>query len=146
MTKWLFIIALLTTSASASLVSASSSSPIVIVVGQDNPTPELSRMQVIDMYMGKYVAFPNGEIAIPIDINDDSLLRSDFYQALVGMSLARVNSYWSRIKFTGRAKPPIEKSNEQAIIDYIANTPNAIGYIRKENLTNNLKVIYQFNE
>jgi len=119
---------------------------VVIVVHQDNPTQKMTRSQVIDLFMGKYVAFPNGNKAIAVDLASEQVAKQIFYQKLVGRSLASVNAYWSRIRFTGRAKPPIEKSSSEGMVSYIAGNKNAIGYIPESMLTDNLKIVYRFNE
>lgn len=40
---------------------------IVIVVNKHNPIEYIEKRQLIDMYMGKYLAFPNGHIAVTLD-------------------------------------------------------------------------------
>jgi len=118
----------------------------VIVVHQDNPTQQMTRSEVIDLFMGKYVAFPDGNKAIAVDLTSEQQTKKIFYQKLVGRSLASINAYWSRIRFTGRAKPPIEKLSSEGMVSYIAATKNAIGYIPKSMLTDNLKIVYILNE
>lgn len=122
------------------------SSELVLVVNKVNPTMSLSRSQVIDLYMGKYVAFPDGSKAIPVDIEDDLETREQFYDSLVGMPLARVNAYWSKVKFSGRARPPTQQKSEQAILEFVMETENAIAYVHESNVTGNVKVVYRFDE
>ncbi len=119
---------------------------IVVVVNKDNPVEAMSRSQIIDLFMGKYVAFPDGQVAVPIDLTGNDSTKRLFYQSLVGMSLARVNSYWSRIRFTGRARPSVKQSTEDDIILYVSETKNAIGYISRSKLTDQVKVVYPFYE
>lgn len=119
---------------------------LVVVVNKDNPTSALSRSQLIDLYMGKYVAFPDGRRAEPIDIDNDSNLKEQFYLELVGMPLNRVNAYWSRIKFSGNARPPLKQSNQQAALQYLEASESAITYISASNITDNVKVVYRFDE
>ena len=119
---------------------------IVVVVHPDNPISSMSKSQVIDLFMGKYVAFPNGEKAIPIDIEKPDDLKKNFYEQLVGLPLSRVNAYWSRIKFSGRARPPIGKNDYHDAINFLNSTPNAIMYIPKDQLTDTAKVVFSFSE
>lgn len=115
---------------------------LVVVVHTDNPSEQLSKRQLVDLYMGKYVAFPNGEKAQPID--GPSSLRHKFYYTLVNMNLAQINSYWSRVRFTGKATPPIGYNSMEFIQDYIANNKKAIAYIESSYLTDKMKVVYRF--
>jgi ABC-type phosphate transport system substrate-binding protein len=128
---------------STSLVS---SSELVLVVHKDNPTAALSRSQVIDLYMGKYVAFPDGSKAQPVDIENDLETRKQFYNSLVGMPLARVNAYWSKVKFSGRARPPTQQKDEKAILDFVKQTENAIAYVHESTVTGDVKVVYRFDK
>jgi ABC-type phosphate transport system substrate-binding protein len=128
---------------SASIVN---SSELVLVVHKDNPTVTLTRAQVIDLYMGKYVAFPDGARAVPVDIEDDLETREKFYNSLVGMPLTRVNAYWSKVKFSGRARPPTQQKDEKAILNFVMQTENAIAYVHESNVTDDVKVVYRFDE
>ena len=87
---------------------------IVVVTNRNNDVQLIDKKGLIDLFMGKYSAFPNGKEATPIDVESETELKSQFYQSLVGLPLARVNAYWSRLKFSGRVKPP---AIEQTIDD-----------------------------
>jgi len=119
---------------------------LVVVVNINNPTSKMSKSQVIDLFMGRNIAFPNGEKATPIDLIDDNHIKRFFYKNLVGMSLARVNAYWSRVKFTGRVKPSVKVPSESGLIQHMHSSPLAIGYMERKHLTKQLKVVYALNE
>ncbi|MGS2722066.1 hypothetical protein [Paraglaciecola aestuariivivens] len=123
-----------------------SSNELVLVVNKNNPTKTLTRSQLIDLYMGKYVAFPDGTKAVPVDIESDENTKKQFYESLVGMPLARVNAYWSKVKFSGRARPPTQQKDEQAILNFVSETENAIAYVHQSSVTDTVKVVYRFNE
>ena len=119
---------------------------LVVVVNINNPTAKMTKSQVIDLFMGRYIAFPNGVKATPIDLTDSSRSKVFFYQTLIGMSLARVNAYWSRVKFTGRVKPSVKVNSEASLVARMQASPLAIGYMKRKNLTKQLKVVYALNE
>ncbi len=123
---------------------ACSAEQLVVVVNKDNPNNELRRSQLIDLYMGIYVAFQDGRRAEPVDIDDK--LKEQFYLELVGMPLNRVNAYWSRVKFSGNARPPLSKSDQHAALQYLEASDSAITYISASNVTNDVKVVYRFDE
>lgn len=119
---------------------------ILVVTNKNAPVESMTRSQVIDLFMGKFVAFPSGSKATPVDINGNAQVKGLFYQKLVKMPLARVNAYWSRIKFTGRARPPIGEDTVQQVVEYLSQNENAIGYIPADAMTDKLKAVYEFNE
>ncbi|MFC7001233.1 hypothetical protein ACFQMB_06585 [Pseudobowmanella zhangzhouensis] len=51
---------------------------LVVVVNKANPVTTLQKSQIIDIYMGKFVAFPNGASAFPVDFESDMSLRTAF--------------------------------------------------------------------
>jgi len=125
---------------------AKSADPLVVVVHKDNPVKQLSRSELIDLFMGKYVAFPDDSKAIPVELEGEHEIKIAFYGQLVGMSLSRVNAYWSRLRFTGRKRAAVFQPDEVELVDYIITNKQAIGYIPKSLITKNLKVVYILNE
>jgi hypothetical protein len=105
---------------------------IYVVVQTANPVKALTQKEALDLYMGRSRAFANGDFALTFDLPRDSPVRASFYQALTGMSQAQVNSYWSRLMFTGQTMPPQALPNEQAVIDVVKRNPSALGYLSQE--------------
>ncbi|MFT6249594.1 MAG: ABC-type phosphate transport system substrate-binding protein [Cognaticolwellia sp.] len=128
------------------IVSAQAEESLAVVVNKANPVDELSRSELIDLFMGKYVAFPNDVKAIPVELKGDHKVKADFYRDLVGMHLSRVNAYWSRLRFTGRKRAVVFKSNENDLIAFIIANERAIGYLPRSLITEDLKVVYILNE
>lgn len=120
--------------------------PLVVVVNKANPIDRLSRSELIDLFMGKYVAFPDNQKAIPVELEGENLVKESFYSDLVGMSLSRVNAYWSRLRFTGRKRAAVFKPSETELAKFIASNKQAIGYLPKSLVTDDLKVVYILNE
>ena len=126
--------------------AADPANEIVVITHAENPVSEMTRSQVIDLFMGKYVAYPDGRKAIPLDIEGNSQLKEAFYNKLVKLSVARVNAYWSRIRFTGRASPPMAQKSIDSAISYIQQNENAISYIPLSELNEQLKVVHELDE
>lgn len=116
---------------------------IMVIVNPDNPVDHLTREQVIDIYMGRYTHFPNGQIAAPIDLNPESPVRVAYYQKLVNKTVAQINSFWARLLFTGRATPPQVAPDAKTVINTVMHNREAIGYVDSQSLNNNVKVVYR---
>ena len=119
---------------------------VVIVVHPDNPINQLSKSDVINLYMGRNNTFVNGNKAITFDLSDDSNLKKVFYKALIGRSIAQVNAYWSRVKFSGRATPPIKLTSHAEILTNVSSSLSAIGYLPLSEVSPDVKVVFTFNE
>jgi len=128
------------------ITSVQAVEPLAVVVNKANPVDKMTRSELIDLFMGKYVAFPDDNKALPVELKGEHDIKVHFYQKLVGMPLSRVNAYWSRLRFTGRKRVAILQANEAELIDYIIANEQAIGYVPKSLITEDLKVVYILNE
>ncbi len=114
---------------------------VVVIANKDNLVKLLTKKQVIDIYMGRTSLFPDGQAALPIDQDTDSPIRELFYRSLVNKTVNEINAYWARLIFSGRATPPQTIDSAQSIIEFIKDNKAAIAYIRKEELTDDVKVV-----
>jgi hypothetical protein len=124
----------------------SNAQDLVVVVNKSNNINELSKREVIDIYMGRYVTFPDGESAKPFDLPAESQLKNDFYLKLVNQNERKINSYWARVLFSGRAKPPESVESITEVLSHLKNTQSAIAYIPESEVTSIVKVVYRLNE
>lgn len=118
---------------------------IVVVTNRNNDVQAMDKKGLIDLFMGKYSAFPNGKEATPIDVESEGELKSQFYQSLVGLPLARVNAYWSRLKFSGRVKPPAIEQTIDDIKLRLEEDESALAYVYESYVTDNMKVVFRFD-
>ena len=124
-------------------ISHNSSAEILVVVHASNPTNQLSREQVIDIYMGRNVHFPDGRTAAPVDLAANSLIRETYYGMLINKTVAQVNAFWSRLLFSGRATPPKVLPDTQSVIHFVSQNKNAIAYIDSESWNDSGKVVFR---
>ena len=118
---------------------------IVVIVNRDNEISKLEKNQVIDLYMGRYIIFPNGIPALPVDQPVNSKIREEFYEKLTGKSVAQINAYWARLIFSGRASPPRIMPDAKATIRVVRENRDAIAYIEKKYVDDTVKVVYSFD-
>ena len=103
-----------------------------IVVHASNPQRSLTQKEAVDLFMGRSRAFANGDFASIFDLPRDNPRRADFYAALTGLSVAQVNSYWSRLMFSGQSVPPQALADEAAVVSRLRGNPSALGWLSKE--------------
>jgi ABC-type phosphate transport system substrate-binding protein len=122
-------------------LSQSVSAELVIIVNADNPVEQLSREEVIDIYMGRNTHFPGGNAAQPIDQATDAPIREEYYQKLHHKNTAQVKAFWARLRFSGRATPPQALSNAQMINTEVVNNKAAIAYVDSKDASNKTKIV-----
>ena len=103
-----------------------------VVVNANNPQRSLTQKEAVDLFMGRSRAFASGDIALIFDLPRDDARRAAFYKALTGMGVAQVNSYWSRLMFSGQSVPPQALADEAAMVGMLRRNPGALGWLSRE--------------
>jgi ABC-type phosphate transport system substrate-binding protein len=126
----------------SALFSASVQADVVVIVSVSNPLSRISVDNIINIFLGKVGAFPNGSKATPIDQTEGSKVRDEFYDLVVNKTPAQLNAYWAKAIFSGDSFPPKLLDGNSAIKKAVANNPQAIGYIDRSALDSSVKVIF----
>ncbi|MBT0588155.1 hypothetical protein KIU71_17345 [Alteromonas sp. SM 2104] len=119
---------------------------VVVVVNKANRLASLNKKQVIDIYMGRYLSFPDGKPAEPIDFPSNTAEKASFYLKLVNKEERKIKSYWSRLLFSGRARPPLEAESMQDVVALVEQKQDAIAYLPRNGVTSEMKIVYEFNQ
>lgn len=114
---------------------------VVVVVSPSSSVTAMSQNQVSDIFLGKASRFPNGDRAVPLDLEEGSDERDQFYMKYAGKSPAQVRAHWSKIVFTGKGLPPKEVLHSQEIKKLIAENHNLIGYMDRSMVDAKVKVV-----
>lgn len=128
-------------SMAACAVPAEVVADVVAVVSADSTVPRLSRYQLADIFLGKASRFPDGSVAVPVDLPESSPARNDFYIRISGKSAAQIKAHWSKMIFTGRGRPPRELPGSIEVKELLLANPNAIGYIDRSLVDESVRVL-----
>lgn len=113
---------------------------LVVVVRADSEIGQLSRDDVINIFLGSYRRLSSGKIAEPLDLAPES---PAFYERLTGKTQAEINAYWARLLFTGRTSRPRAVDSPDRMIELLAQNPLAIGYLERSKADRRLRVIFE---
>lgn len=105
---------------------------LVVVVSARSPVEAMRPDQVAAIFLGQSARFPDGTVATPVDQPIGSGQRDGFYRRVTGKTPALLKAWWSKMVFTGRGQPPREVAGNAAVLQAVASTPGAIGYIDRE--------------
>jgi len=119
---------------------------IVVIVNATNPVRNMTSEEVSALYLARARTFPSGEFALVFDQPRDSALRQQFFKLVANMAIGQVNTYWSRLMFSGQEMPPQPLPNEQAVIDIVRRNPGAIGYVSTPPKDPGLRIVLQIKE
>jgi hypothetical protein len=135
------LVAALALATPGSMNLARAADTIYVVVSSQSPIRALEQKDVLALYTGRTRTLPGGELATPLDQQRDGAARADFYQALTGMDIARINSYWARLHFTGQVQPPQSVGDDLAVIQRLRKDASAVGYLTHEPQTSAVRVV-----
>lgn len=120
--------------AAAPSAQAQAQAGLVVVAHPELEISALTQDEVVNIFLGRYRQLASGVSAAPIDLAYDSPMRSEFYRLLVNKSLTEINAYWSRLRFSGKTKPPQEVKDAAAAIEMVQQRPGALAYVDRSAL------------
>lgn len=116
---------------------------VLVIVNAANPITHLERKQVVDLFMGRVSAFPNGTPATTLDLQTGAPGRATFYKMLTGKSESQVDAYWATLVFAGRMSPPRKFPDDKALIATVVSNSSAIAYVASQKLPADVKVVME---
>jgi ABC-type phosphate transport system substrate-binding protein len=125
----------------ATSVSRAALAEVVVVVAAKNPLTSLTKSQVVDVFLGKTTRFPDGSPAVPVDLQEGSPTRDEFYAVLAGLSAAQLKAYWAKIIFTGRGQPPRTAAGPAEIRKLLVADPHVIAYVDRSVVDDSMKIL-----
>jgi ABC-type phosphate transport system substrate-binding protein len=114
---------------------------VVPVVSAKSTITALTPGQLADIFLGRTTRLPDGSRAVPIDQQEDSPMREQFYSRFAGKSQAQLKAHWSKIIFTGRGQPPRQVAGGAEARRAIADNPSAIGYLDPRQVDSSVRVL-----
>ncbi len=114
-----------------------------VVVANQN-MQDVSQTQLRAIFLKKISILDNMNI-IPVNLQARDSLRVNFEKRVLKMSFGRLKSYWTKQHYLGR-RPPLSMKSQESIKAFIKRVDGAIGYIEKDNLDRELKVLYEWKK
>ncbi|MBV1873527.1 MAG: phosphate ABC transporter substrate-binding protein [Gammaproteobacteria bacterium] len=125
--------------------SSFSYADISVIVNKSNNNV-VSTSDIRKIFLGKKIGFADGSPAIPLIHEELSEQARHFNSVLLKRSPQQYKSYWARMIFTGKMRPPEETYSDEETIDRTATNPSIISYIKSSSLTNEIKEILRIKK
>lgn len=114
----------------------------VVIISNSNKIEEVKKDELKNIFLKKRNFV--GEVKVyPVNLPADNLVRKRFEKSILNMDREDISEYWMEKHYYG-ITPPFIQNSEVALIKFIKNFDGAIGYISKEKIDKELKVIYEF--
>ena len=127
----------------ASLCVAEQVEQIAVIVAKTHPAERLSRADLARIYQRRQRFWNNGAKIVPFNLAAEHPIRRQFSVHIFNQSPEDMQDYWDTQYFHG-VSPPYALASEEAVVQFVANTPGAIGYVPASivnGLTGQVKVL-----
>jgi ABC-type phosphate transport system substrate-binding protein len=115
--------------AGAPRLEAQTSMPFVVVVHESNPTTTISRDELSRIFLKKITVWRTRRPVTVVDQRESSNVREQFTRTIHHREVSSVASFWQQQIFAGRAVPPAQRTSDADVMTFVANNPDAIGYV-----------------
>jgi hypothetical protein len=113
---------------------------VMIVVNRGSTVSQITETQLRDIFTGARSRFDDGGRAIPVLLKGGPA-HEVFLHRHIGETPDEFRIRWRKAVFTGQGSMPKEFLSETALLEYIAVTPGAIGYVSRVNDPDAVKVL-----
>lgn len=113
-----------------------------VVVGKDSPITAMDADLAKKVFLGREPQV--GGQTVTVIYQKDSTIRTDFETKVLGKTGADLAGYWSKLVFTGKAKPPDEVSGDAGVKTRVSGSPDAIGYVSDGGIDASVKVLFKY--
>lgn len=125
------------------LLSSSVFADVAIIVHPSNGNT-FDKTSINRLFLGKDKTFANKQTALLIAQQDNAIATQEFNSKVLEKNAKQIKSHWSRLVFTGKGVPPNEVASDTEVINDIKQNTNAIGYVDKASVTQDVKVVAIF--
>lgn len=122
MKRWYWICLLISFSISNALADS-------VIVNKAVSASSISRSALLTAFTMRSKRWPDGTKLTVFVFADQHPVHQHFVKSSLGLFPYQLRSIWDRILFSGAGQAPVTVSSEQEMIELVANTPGAIGYI-----------------
>jgi len=110
------------------LTPLAASAQVAVVANNSVPLTSVDETSLLDLYTGEVKMWNDGGTVVLLDLKPKSAVKELFYSYL-GMRPSRMKSIWMKNMLAGEGDPPQGFDTENALLEHVASTPGAIGYV-----------------
>ena len=112
----------------AGLSSSASAEDYIVIANKSVTAGGLSKSEAQSIFLGDKTRW---EVVKPIEfaIIESGEVQKTFLQEVLGKTPSQFDSYWKRLIFTGKASAPKAFGDEKKMLEFVAATPGAVGFV-----------------
>jgi len=112
---------------------------VAVVVNKSVGVSSLSASELQDIYTLSTKDWKSGGKIVPFDIKVDAV--KDKFYGYLGKSSPDLKKIWMRVQLSGEGKAPEPLGSDDEVVERVASTPGAIGFVSADKVKGNVKVV-----
>ena len=120
------------------------SAQVAVIAHKDVPADSIARVQLLDFYTGEAPSRDSGLAVVVFDLKPKGAIKDAFYDFL-GRSSSRMKSIWLKRKLAGEGNPPESFQTEEELLQRVASTPGAVGFVNVSIVNGDVKVLVEID-
>lgn len=114
--------------------------PVAVIAYAGMPKTDATALQ--RLYTGRSVSI--GQLsAMPVNLPAGHPARQSFLESLLGQNDEQYTAYWLVRRYVGKGAPPKEVADIGEVLDYVRNTPGAVGYLPLSSVPPGVNIIFR---
>lgn len=110
---------------------SASAHAIDVIAHSSVTTSRLSLVQAKALFSMRQTRWPDGKRAWVFVLPDAHPVHSAFSKEILNLYPYQLRQTWDRQVYSGTGQAPMEVATEEEMLERVASTPGAIGYLRK---------------
>lgn len=125
-------------------ISIEVSAQVAVIANKSVSDNSINIGKVTDIYNLKAKTWSDGKAIVPLTYRSDNDASNKFFSA-VGKSSMDMKKIWMRLQLTGEGQAPEGMGSEDELINKVASTPGAVGFISANKVNDKVKVLLTIN-
>ena len=113
-----------------STLSPGAFAQVLVIANSSVGAAEVSKAELRDVFTGAASSLKGAALVTPVLLKQGAV-NDEFLDLYVGRSDSAFRASWRSILFSGQGVMPKTLDSDAAVVEYVARTPGAIGYIGK---------------
>jgi ABC-type phosphate transport system substrate-binding protein len=122
------------------LLSTQARAQVLVIANPGVKAADISRADLRDVFTGASSSLSDGAHVTPVLLKSGAI-NDAFLILYVGKSDSAFRTGWRSLLFSGQGLMPRTLESDAAVVEYVAHTPGAIGYIAKSSPHDGVKTL-----
>jgi ABC-type phosphate transport system substrate-binding protein len=136
-----YLFALLAVVALSAPAAALAGDGFKVIVNSDVKTLRVSKDELSRIFLKKTTRWTDGSEIRVVQPRVEAPARRAFDPAVHKLPPLAIRAYWSQMVFSGRDVPPVERANDEAIVEFVRQNDGAVGVVSEGAAVNGVRVL-----